>query len=569
MSNVPRVFACVLLATLMGVPTSVASQESDPAIVSSTLNGVQPGPTPSDPLEEMWRFNGSGYKSLQPPLVTDELAITVGEGDDYRSIIALDNWTGEIVWQRQMSEETLDSFAIAGDLLFLRTNDGYLQALTVDDGEEQWTSKATIGDFPQTVVTDGDRVYAVDGDRTVAVETSSGEMIWEARPFLGSQIDVVALANGTLFAVSNTEGEGVVALDVVTGDEDWRYERTGGSLFVSGTANDQVFVAGFNDGLRSQGWIALETSSGAPVWEVPTTGPSTFEVATTDTLYACTNDSIAAFDIVSGSSVWSQDSECSGLTVTDEAVNFASGGQDGHAITSLSLDGTPRWSIDIAGNFDEVFGHTVRDQVIYAGTYSQDYQAELIALSGGPPEAAPAMPSNSSSAEIPVDQVEDTALAPECSDFGGYNEVQSYYAEHPEAQPVLDQDMDGLACEVFFAEESVAGISEPPMAAPPSSDGGTGEAGNDSGPVYTEDPVAPSAPEPPSNDGNAGDAGSGSGPVYTEFGGLDGVDYDCYDFASPGEAQAYFESDGGSSYNNADGLDRNHNGLACEVGEFD
>jgi hypothetical protein len=62
--------------------------------------------------------------------------------------------------------------------------------------------------------------------------------------------------------------------------------------------------------------------------------------------------------------------------------------------------------------------------------------------------------------------------------------------------------------------------------------------------------------------------GGGGAPIYTDFGGLDGVDYDCYDFATQGAAQAYFEADGGSISNNANGLDQNHNGLACEPGEF-
>ena len=41
-------------------------------------------------------------------------------------------------------------------------------------------------------------------------------------------------------------------------------------------------------------------------------------------------------------------------------------------------------------------------------------------------------------------------------------------------------------------------------------------------------------------------------------------DKDCRDFASQSEAQAFFESIGGSASNNADDLDRNHNGVACE-----
>ncbi|MEJ2866779.1 excalibur calcium-binding domain-containing protein [Actinomycetospora sp. OC33-EN08] len=41
-------------------------------------------------------------------------------------------------------------------------------------------------------------------------------------------------------------------------------------------------------------------------------------------------------------------------------------------------------------------------------------------------------------------------------------------------------------------------------------------------------------------------------------------DQNCPDFANQREAQQYFESIGGSAQNNADRLDANHNGVACE-----
>ena len=43
-----------------------------------------------------------------------------------------------------------------------------------------------------------------------------------------------------------------------------------------------------------------------------------------------------------------------------------------------------------------------------------------------------------------------------------------------------------------------------------------------------------------------------------------GGDKDCSDFATQEEAQAYFESKGGSSTNNVDRLDSDHDGVACE-----
>jgi hypothetical protein len=49
--------------------------------------------------------------------------------------------------------------------------------------------------------------------------------------------------------------------------------------------------------------------------------------------------------------------------------------------------------------------------------------------------------------------------------------------------------------------------------------------------------------------------------------GRDGVDQDCADFASQAEARRYFDSDGGSAAANVDHLDPNRNGVACEPGE--
>jgi hypothetical protein len=56
-------------------------------------------------------------------------------------------------------------------------------------------------------------------------------------------------------------------------------------------------------------------------------------------------------------------------------------------------------------------------------------------------------------------------------------------------------------------------------------------------------------------------ASSASGSVPTR-------DQDCRDFPSRAAAQNYFTSIGGSAMNNADFLDANHNGLACEDHDY-
>ena len=55
---------------------------------------------------------------------------------------------------------------------------------------------------------------------------------------------------------------------------------------------------------------------------------------------------------------------------------------------------------------------------------------------------------------------------------------------------------------------------------------------------------------------------SSSGQTTTTYSGSG--DKDCKDFMTHSEAQAYFNSKGGSPTNNVDNLDADHDGIACE-----
>jgi hypothetical protein len=57
---------------------------------------------------------------------------------------------------------------------------------------------------------------------------------------------------------------------------------------------------------------------------------------------------------------------------------------------------------------------------------------------------------------------------------------------------------------------------------------------------------------------------SGSGGRGGNAGGGSGADKDCSDFATQAQAQAWFNSHGGSASNDVDGLDADHDGVACE-----
>ncbi len=80
----------------------------------------------------------------------------------------------------------------------------------------------------------------------------------------------------------------------------------------------------------------------------------------------------------------------------------------------------------------------------------------------------------------------DEPLVADCSPFASYEEAQTYYAEHPEAQPVIDPNADGRACEVWFE------VDQAP-AAPPVDPGGAPTAGCD--PSYPGVCIPPYPPD--------------------------------------------------------------------------
>ena len=109
-----------------------------------------------------------------------------------------------------------------------------------------------------------------------------------------------------------------------------------------------------------------------------------------------------------------------------------------------------------------------------------------------------------------------TGVDYDCTDFDSRSDAQDFYEDMggPSYDPFnLDDDNDGRACEEWSGEYRK------------NADGADGVNGDD------------------------------------------GADRDCDDFATPEDAEAYFLADGGSSKQNIDHLDPNHNGIACEEGE--
>jgi micrococcal nuclease len=65
-------------------------------------------------------------------------------------------------------------------------------------------------------------------------------------------------------------------------------------------------------------------------------------------------------------------------------------------------------------------------------------------------------------------------LITDCSAFSSFDEAQSYYAVNPAAQPNLDPNADGRACEVYFGVDAPVEAAEDSAAAAPAPSTGGG-----------------------------------------------------------------------------------------------
>lgn len=132
-------------------------------------------------------------------------------------VIALDATTGAEKWQVKVPNEVISAPAIAQGLVFVRTNDGRVSALSVETGERRWfwthelPSLTVRGNAP--VVAGPGVLFAGSDDGTLtALSANDGRPLWtqtvgtpEGRSELERMADVdgaPVLEGTTVFATS-------------------------------------------------------------------------------------------------------------------------------------------------------------------------------------------------------------------------------------------------------------------------------------------------------------------------------------------------------------------------------
>jgi outer membrane protein assembly factor BamB len=216
--------------------------------------------------EKIWQFEfpqiGSSYSNLgghvTSPVVVNGLVL-VGAG---QAFYALDAGTGQVVWVFYMEEPVSSSAAVSDETVFF-TDFEQLYAVDRTTGAEQWRFEPGGESIARLFapVVNGEQVITSSGDTVYALNTSTGQLLWQWQTSLGNLIP--AGAKGQQVYVKSVEQ--LYALDGATGTELWSFQGVNFVSLPAITAEHLYIVtrAGGKGQLR-----ALNRSNGQELWQV-------------------------------------------------------------------------------------------------------------------------------------------------------------------------------------------------------------------------------------------------------------------------------------------------------------
>ena len=198
----------------------------------------------------------------------DHLIVTSRNGYVY----LLDS-KGKLIWKVDASSEVLMPAQIAGDYIIIRSVDGRISALSVDDGSEKWTYKRdvpalTLRGNSAPVIKQGYIFCGLDNGRLIALDLLDGHVVFDipvASPAGRSELERLVDIDGHSIIVGDTlymasyQGK-TVSIDIRRGQLNWSRKLstyTGVEYAPSG-----LYLSDDKDHI----W-ALDSSNGATLWK--------------------------------------------------------------------------------------------------------------------------------------------------------------------------------------------------------------------------------------------------------------------------------------------------------------
>jgi outer membrane protein assembly factor BamB len=220
---------------------------------------------PAPPYRTAWTSRIEGRGPLEGPVVAGDLVVVLGS----ETLVALDTASGDVGWESERQPGPVGPPAIAGDLVIHATGRDAGTALVarrLDDGREEW--RVFTGEsIPGGVTVDGDRAYAATRAGTVlALDVATGEEAWRFRA-AGAVGTTAAVLDGLVLVSAQSRSTGTStlhAVDAQSGREEWRFSppSTQPAVATSPAVAEGMVYAGLSDGAVH----ALDLRTGDERW---------------------------------------------------------------------------------------------------------------------------------------------------------------------------------------------------------------------------------------------------------------------------------------------------------------
>lgn len=289
------IVAALILTSLISACSSTDEKQLEPSPL--------PEFTEKASLHEEWSRsvgNGQGafYNRLTPAIEGKYIYASDISGE----VMAMDRFSGEKLWETDLKHPVSGAISVHDTLVFVGTLKG----------------------------------------EVIALDSKAGKLIWSAS--VGSEVLAPPVSNGDELIVQ-TQDDRIIALDADTGSRLWASENTPALLTLRGSSTPLVTTSLVFAALSTGKVVALDTRTGAPLWEQKIAlpkGRSELErmididgMMRLDNgiLYVVTYQGrVAAIDVARGQMLWQREaSSYAGLSDDDSTlfISLSSGAVEG------------------------------------------------------------------------------------------------------------------------------------------------------------------------------------------------------------------------------------------------
>ena len=242
--------------------------------------------------------------------------------------------------------------AIAGDNIIVASSNGYVEALTLKDGDSVWDVDLDLP-ISGAVGVVGEVVYiGTLAGEVIALDKNTGDELWKKA--VKAEVLSSIAGDGELAFIQTLDGQ-MIALSSATGERVWSYRNTMPVLTLRGTSSPVYYrgivAAGFANGKV----VVFDAKTGSVRWGSrvsASTGNSEIErivdidgdlVIEDGVIYAVSyQGAVSAIDIKTGRRVWSRDAS-SYVSMGVGFGNLYVSGDDGSIIAFARSGQNVRW----------------------------------------------------------------------------------------------------------------------------------------------------------------------------------------------------------------------------------